>query len=349
VVLSTDRTVTLDDVARHAGVHASTVSRTLSRPDLVNPKTLARVTAAIEQLGYVPNRAARQLAGGRTATVAMLVPDITNPFFSSVVQAAQRRASAGGCLLLLADTAQDAGTELDAVRSLTPNVDGLVLCAPVAPTADLLAAARDRPLVFVNRRARGVPSVVVDQAALVELAIAHLRSLGHQRIAAVRGPAGYWSSRQREQALVKLAGAASDPPIDLVVLDAVEPTFEGGHDLLPAAVRTGATAVLAFNDVMALGLIAAAASAGLDVPGQLSVVGADGVPFAGMTTPGLTTVAVDLEAIGDLALSGLLARIGDGLPDRPEQIITPHLERRASTGPAPADLARSPRAHRKAR
>lgn len=328
MVLSTDRTVTLDDVAAHAGVHASTVSRTLSRPDLVNAKTLARVTAAIEQLGYVPNRAARQLAGGRTATVAMLVPDITNPFFSSVVQAAQRRAGAAGRLLLLADTAQDARTELDAVRSLAPNVDGLVLCAPVARTADLLRVARDRPLVFVNRRARGVSSVVVDQHEIVELAIGHLRVLGHRRIAAIRGPVGYWSSRQREQALDRLGR-------ELIVLDPAEPTFDGGQAALAPVVDTGATAVVAFNDVQALGLVAAAVAEGIDVPGRLSVVGADGVPFAAMTTSGLTTVAVDLGAVGDLAITDLLARIEGGEPERHEQTITPHLVVRASAAHPP--------------
>jgi DNA-binding LacI/PurR family transcriptional regulator len=274
----------------------------------------------------VPNRAARQLAGGRTAKVAMLVPDITNPFFSSIVQAAQRRAGAAGRLLLLADTAQDARTELDAVRSLAPNVDGLVLCAPVAPTADLRRVARDRPLVFVNRRARGVPSVVIDQTAVVDLAIGHLRALGHRRIAAIRGPAGYWSSRQREQALRRLGAA-------LVVLDPVDPTFEGGQAALARVVESGATAVLAFNDVTALGLVAAASAAGLVVPEQLSVVGADGVPYAAMATPALTTVAVDLEVVGDLALADLLARIDGTEPDRSEQLITPHLTIRASTAP----------------
>lgn len=323
-MLSNDRTLTLDDVATHAGVHASTVSRSLSRPDLVNPKTLARVTAAIEQLGYVPNRAARQLAGGHTATMAMLVPDITNPFFSSIVQAAQRRAADNGRVLVVADTAQDAGTELDAVRSLAPNVDGLVLCVPVAPTAELRRAARGRPLVFVNRRARGVPSIVVDQTAIVDLGIGHLRQLGHRRIAAVRGPVGYWSSRQREQALLRCGDG-------VIVLDPVEPTFEGGQAALAQVIGTGATAVAAFNDVMALGLIAAASATGLIVPDRLSVMGADGVSFAAMTTPGLTTISVDLASLGDLALDDLLARISGPEPDRLEQTIAPQLTIRAST------------------
>ena len=112
--------VTLADVAAAADVHAATVSRALSRPDLVKAATLDRVNAAVEALGYVPNRAARQLAGGRTGMVAMLVPDITNPFFAAVVQAAQRRAERDGHLVVLADTGLRAAAEVDAVRSLRP-------------------------------------------------------------------------------------------------------------------------------------------------------------------------------------------------------------------------------------
>ena len=142
-----------------------------------------------------------------------------------------------------------------------------------------MRAAGSRPVVFVNRRARGVPSVSVDQDGVVELAVAHLRDLGHERIAAALGPTGYWSSHRREQALDRL-----DPPV--VVLRPVEPTFDGGQALLADVVAAGVTAVATFNDVMALGLIAAATVAGVDVPARLSVIGADGVPFGAMTTPG---------------------------------------------------------------
>jgi len=330
--------VTLADVAAAAGVHASTVSRALSRPDLVNARTLARVTDAVERLGYVPNRAARQLAGGPTQTLAMLVPDITNPFFSGVVQAAQRRAHADGRLVLLADTAQDAATEIEAVRSLAPNVDGLVLCAPVAPTAAVVQAAVGRPVVFVNRRARAVASVVIDPEATVARALDHLGALGHERIAALLGPPGYWSSKQRERALRRHAG--------VVLVAPTEPTFDGGRQTLRAVVAAQVTAVVAFNDLMALGLIAAANEAGLDVPGELSVVGADGVTLGAMTRPPLTTVAVDLEQLGDAAMTLLVAGI-DGAPagsgdrgdrtdrlPRVERTIAPQLVVRGSTAAA---------------
>lgn len=331
MVLSTGAAVTLDDVASAAGVHASTVSRALSRPDLVNAATLQRVHEAVAQLGYVPNRAARQLAGGRTSTVAMLVPDITNPFFSSVVQAAQRGAHASGRLVLLADTALDVATELDAVRSLAPNVDGLVLCAPVAATAEIVRAAGGRPIVFVNRRARAVPSVVVDPDATVDRAIDHLRALGHTRIAAVRGPRGYWSSQQRERALRRHGH-------DIVALGPTDPTFAGGERVLGAVVDARVTAVAAFNDVMALGLIAAAASAGITVPGRLSIIGADAVPFGAMTTPPLTTVGVDLEELGEAAIGELVGLIEDETARR-ERTLVPAVVRRGSTGPPPGRRA----------
>jgi DNA-binding LacI/PurR family transcriptional regulator len=318
--------VTLEDVAAAAGVHASTVSRALSRPDLVNAQTLQRVREAVAHLGYVPNRAARQLAGGRTSTVAMLVPDITNPFFSSVVQAAQRRAHTSGRLVLLADTALDVTTEVDAVRSLAPSVDGLVLCAPIAPTADIVRAAQGRPLVFVNRRARAVPSVVVDPDATVDRAIEHLRALGHTRIAAARGPRGYWSSQQRERALRRHGRG-------IVLLEPTDPTFAGGQQVLAAVLAAEVTAVAAFNDVMALGLIAAASAAGLTVPAALSVIGADGVPFGAMATPPLTTVGVDLDALGVAAIGELVARIEGDAPGRPDRTIEPAVVVRGSTAP----------------
>jgi DNA-binding LacI/PurR family transcriptional regulator len=319
-------TITLADVAAEASVHAATVSRAISRPDLVHPATLARVTEAIDRLGYVPNRAARQLAGGRTSTVAVLVPDIANPFFSTVVQAAQRSAAAADLLVLLADTAQQPRTELAAVASLAPNVDGLVLCSPVAPTGRLREAAGGRPLVFVNRRARAVASVSVDQGAVAALAVEHLRGLGHRRIGVVRGPAGYWSSAERERHL-RRAGE------DVVLLGPVEPTFEGGRAVLADALAAGVTAVAAFNDVMALGLLAAAAAKGVEVPGDLSVVGSDGVSVAAMATPALTTVQAPLEAVAFAAVDALLGCLAGDPP--PTRVLDPCVVVRDSTAPAP--------------
>lgn len=320
------RSITLADVAAEAGVHAATVSRALSRPDLVNRTTRDRVEQAAERLGYVPNRAARQLAGGSTAALAVLVPDVANPYFAAVVQAAQRHAAAVGTLVLLVDTAGRAATEIDALRSLAPSIDGALACSPSAPTGRLREAAGGRPVVLVNRRARGLASVVVDQAAVATLAVDHLRALGHHRIGVVRGPASYWSSAQRARAL---AGPG------LVGLGPVEPTFAGGATalahLLARPGRARVTAVAAFNDVQALGLLAAAADAGLAVPGDLSVTGSDGVPLAAMATPSLTTVAAPLDALGAAAVDAVRAlAAGEAVTTR---TLAPHLVVGASTRP----------------
>ena len=303
------RPATLADVAAATGVHAATVSRALSRPDTVAAPTLARVRAAVERLGYVPNQAARRLAGGRTAAVAVLVPDVANPFFALLVQRIQARLRAADMLVLLADTAQRPGTELDAVRSLARNVDGVVVCSPVAPVSRLVEAAAGRQLVMVNRQAPGIASVCVDQAAVIDLALAHLRERGHRDIAVLRGPRGYWSSRQRD-------AAAGD---GVVGIEGAPPTFEGGRDAARRIVDEGVTAVAAFNDVQAVGVLAGAADLGLTVPGELAVVGSDGIPLASMSTPALTTVAAPVD---DLAAQAV-ARVLEGGTD--DATLSPHL------------------------
>ena len=284
---------TLADVARRAGVHSATVSRALSRPEMVNGATLQRVHAAVEALGYVPNNAARQLAGGRTGRIAVIVPDVTNPYFGGLVQAAQRRADDGDEIVVLADTGQRPGREVAAVRSLAAEVDGIVLCGSVGPVGDLRAAAGETPVVSVNRRMRGVPSVVVDQEAVVDLAVDHLRLLGHERIAFLRGPSAYWST----QARTRRADA-----LDLQLVGPAEPTHDGGRDALDGVRSTGATAVVVFNDLMAAGLLAEASNRGVRVPDELSLVGSDDVSFAAMVHPALTTVAGRADDLGAAAV-----------------------------------------------
>jgi LacI family transcriptional regulator len=170
--------VTLADVAVEAGVHPSTVSRVLSRPQLIGEPTRTAVHAAIDKLGYIPNRAARQLAGGRIGAIGVLVPDITNPFFAHVVRSVQQGCRRSGLTMLLADTDQRAADELTEARALAGSVDGYVVCSPVAATEEWLQVVGDAPLVFVNRRARGVASVALDQHAIVELGVTHLRAAG---------------------------------------------------------------------------------------------------------------------------------------------------------------------------
>ncbi|WP_051062761.1 LacI family DNA-binding transcriptional regulator [Ilumatobacter nonamiensis] len=299
--MSTDG-VKLADVAREAGVHPSTVSRVLSRPQLIGEPTRAAVQAAIDRLGYVPNRAARQLAGGRTGTIGVLVPDITNPYFACVVRSVQRRCGQSGYTMLLADTDQSHDVELSQARALAPSVDGFIVCTPIATTTQWRGLAGAKPLVFVNRRAAGVAWVVVDQPAIVELGVQHLRAAGHDAIAVVRGPAAYWSSRQRDRMIRSLDGVVAIGPI--------RPDYDAGVTLADELLAAGVTGVVAFNDQQALGIIAGVRAAGRSVPGDLSVVGSDDIDAAAMSTPPLTTVTAPMQRLGETAFAAIDQMLG---------------------------------------
>ena len=314
--------VTLADVAVEAGVHPSTVSRVLSRPQLIGEPTRTAVHAAIHKLGYTPNRAARQLAGGRIGAIGVLVPDITNPFFAHVVRSVQQGCRRNGLTMLLADTDQREADELSEARALAGSVDGFVACSPVAATQQWLQVVGTAPLVFVNRRANGVASVALDQQAIIELGVTHLRAAGHRSIAVVRGPHSYWSSRERNRVVRRLPG--------LVTYGPVRPDFEAGIALATDLMRSNVTGVLAFNDVQALGIVAGYRAAGRSVPRDLSVVGSDDIADAAMSNPPLTTVAAPVQQLGDAAFD-LLARLLAGAIERPEITLPVTLTVRAST------------------
>src|SRR3954469_21964122 len=151
-----NRRVTLTDVAEAAGVAASTVSRSFTNPGRVNHQTRDHVLEVAERLGYAPNPAAQALESGRTRTLALLVPDITNPYFAGVIKGAERAAAAAGLILVLGDTQENAATEEQLIRRLGPAVDGFVLSASRLPDATLLRAAELSPIALVNRATPGL-------------------------------------------------------------------------------------------------------------------------------------------------------------------------------------------------
>ena len=312
--------VKLADVAREAGVHPSTVSRVLSRPQLIGEPTRVAVQQAIDRLGYVPNRAARQLAGGRTGTIGVLVPDITNPYFARIVRSVQRCCGASGRTMLLADTDRRHDVEQSQARALAPSVDGFIVCTPIATTAIWRDIAGSKPLVFVNRRAAGVASVVVDQTAIVELAVQHLRELGHETIAVVRGPVAYWSARQRDRVVHSLDGVLAVGP--------VHPDYEAGVALAAGLLDDGITGVVAFNDQQALGIVAGVRAAGGSVPADLSVVGSDDIDAAAMSR--LTSVAAPMQQLGETAFAAI-DHLLDGRPEPASTTLPVTLSIREST------------------
>ncbi|WIM93442.1 LacI family DNA-binding transcriptional regulator [Actinoplanes oblitus] len=292
---------TVQDVAREAGVSVSTVSRALTG-GTVSASTREAVQAIAARLGYQPNRAARGLITGRTGNLGLIVPDLRNPFFAEVAKGVTARARAVDYGVFIADTDEDPVAEREALASLGRNTDGVLLCSPRSPDADLLKAADPATTVLLHRRVPGLSSVVADISDGIRQAVRHLIALGHRRIAYVGGPEDSWAARQR---LAVLSGVP-----EVLLLDAVAPTFEGGLGAGDPVLATPATAVLAYNDLVALGLLHRLAARGVAVPERISVVGFDDVSLAAMSHPPLTSVAVPKHRSGSVGLDLLLGRTG---------------------------------------
>ncbi|TWD83303.1 LacI family transcriptional regulator [Kribbella amoyensis] len=295
---------TIRDVARLAGVSTSTVSRALSVPELVNAATRAKVQSAAASLGYAPNRAARGLITGRTGNLGLVLPDLANPFFPSVVKGVQARARAADVAVFVADTDEDDLAEIGLVRALAKQVDGLILCSPRSTDDELREIAAETTVVLVNRLVDDLPAVVFDHRDGMRQAVAHLVALGHRRIAWVGGPANSWSSEQRGAGL---AAAAAAQGVELVEVGHFPPYYDGGMAAADQVVATGATAVITYNDLVAIGLLGRLHFRGFFVPDDLSVVGIDDIEMAAMARPTLTTVRLPKQQAGRIAVELLLS------------------------------------------
>ncbi|MEU8242518.1 LacI family DNA-binding transcriptional regulator [Actinoplanes missouriensis] len=318
---------TVHDVADAAGVSVSTVSRALTGGS-VSPATRATVMAAAERLGYRPNRTARGLITGRTGNYGLIVPDLRNPFFADIAKGVSARARAVDCGVFITDTDEDVAAELEALATLGRNTDGVLLCSPRATDAELLEAADPDTTVLVHRQAPGMLSIAADIAAGTRQAMDHLRALGHRQIAFLAGPDDSWAGRERLSALADY---------EILRFGSVAPTFEGGVLAGDLVLASPATAVLAYNDLVAMGLLHRLAARGVSVPDQMSVVGYDDISLAAMSHPPLTTVAVPKGRAGAAALELLLRRAGktpSTVRDR-EVTLPTGLVVRSSSGVAP--------------
>ena len=309
---------TIRQVADQSGVSRSTVSRVFGRPDIVNRDTVEKVRTVAKRLGYAPNHVARALSTGRTGNVALIVPDITNPFFSALMRGAQAHARYHGYAMFLGDSDETPEMEDLVLTKLAPQVDGFVLVSSRLPDHCIVKHAARRPLVLVNRDVPRIPRLLIDTGSSYVAAVERLAVLGHQAIAYVAGPVVSWSNRQRERAVIRAAGRLG---LTVSRLRATKPTYEAGIACTEALVTTGATAVLAFDDVTAQGIVAGLAIRGLSVPDDFSVVGCDGV-LAAMMYPPLTSVTINCAQAGERAIEMLLERLG-AVPAEGRRMILP--------------------------
>jgi LacI family transcriptional regulator len=329
--------VTVHDVARAAGVSISTVSRALASPERVAAETRDRVTRVATELGYRPNQAASGLRMGRTHAVGLLVPDLENPYFATVTKAVQARARAEGYEVFVADSDEDPDVEAELIGALAARTDGLVLASPRSSDEELRAALAGVIAVLASRElAAGpaddqTPCVSVDDADGVGQALGHLYALGHRKVGVAAGPSSSWSGGRR---VAGLKAAAEQRDVELVELGSFQPYFAGGTQAADYALASGVTAVVAFNDLMALGILDRLRHRGVDVPGEMSVVGFDDVQLATLVSPALTTVHAPLARLGRRAVDLLLARLRGGTSASSQLPV--ELTIRGSTGPVPA-------------
>ncbi len=329
------RAATIADVATHAGVSPATVSRVMNGRFVGDPAVAERVRASAAELEYRPSHLARSLALGQTSAVAFVVPDLANPAFQAVLSSLSKTAAHDGYRVLVADSAESPSDEPLLAAEVRRRCDAIVLCAPRMTDAELAALASDlQPLVLINRVHEGVPapSLSIDyQSGIVKLA-QHLHELGHRRMVYLEGPASSASNAHRVAGLEEFAGRTDGVRIDRI------PAGAGAEDGRAAASRvqdSGATAVLAYNDLVAIGLIDGLQELGVSVPDDISVTGFDDIPFARYTSPSLTTASVPHAELGVQAWRRMIALIRHDDPEHDVQ-FQPRLELRRSTAPARA-------------
>ena len=296
---STTSKPTIYSIAQAVGVSPSTVSRALSRPELVKNSVREAVLAAAHDLGYSPNRAARGLATGRTGVIGMLVPDVQNPFFPPLIRAVQVAARAHDAELLLIDSELSASAEQELVSRIRPQVDGVIVASPRLPTAKLREALAGVPAVLVNRSTRAASSIVVDNTAALQEIGDGLVELGHQRVALLRGPQATWAATHRARAVRAWAERTG---VEVVEIGPLEAQFEDGRAAAAQIIDADAGAVFAFDDLMAAGVIAGLSDRGEQVPRDRSVIGCDDVLLAQTMTPALTTVSAPFGELGRTAV-----------------------------------------------
>ena len=333
----TVRRVTIKDIAREAGVSAQTVSRAINDKGEISPQTQERILLIAERLGYRPNSVARSLATRHTQNIGLVVPDVANPFFAGIARGIEDAAHQSDHNVFLCNTDENVDRETKAIHSLeAQRVDGLILCSSRLSDPQLQKLAnRYQPLVLVNRQIDHPQTgiVLVDDVKGTTDAIRYLLQLGHRHIGLLAGPRASHSGKARVQGyLDAMRARVSQVPAHWQ--EPCAPQVEGGRaaalELLQRA--PDLTALLAYNDLVAVGAMRACVEVGRRVPEDCAIVGCDDVPLAALVSPALTTIHIPTYNLGQCTMSLLFDMMGQDA-DCPEPIIiSPHLVIRDSSG-----------------
>lgn len=331
----TKPSVTIKDVAQAANVGVMTVSRVLNANGYVSQLTRERVTRAIEELGYTRNMTARSLSSMRSQVISVIVPDMTNSFFSGIARAAERVVRGHGYQILIGDSDGSVENERAFVETAVSRMaDGVILVAPRMSESEIQQANARLPVVVVDRGVKdhSIGDVYIDNKKGSQEAVEYVISQGHRRIGFVSGPRNVQNSRRRRDGY-ESALRAHEIRIDSNLFFQGHFLWEDGVAACDyfLALPDPPTAVFCSNDLMAIGMLRRAREMGLSVPEDLSIAGFDDVPLAEWVTPPLTTVQHPRLEMGKLSAEVLLSRVGE-LPTVPKVTLENTLIVRNSVG-----------------
>ena len=308
--------VTIRDVARAARVSVATVSRVQNESSQVTEPTRRRVRMVARRLGYTPHAAARSLSTRRTSSIGVLLPDLYGEFYAELIRGIDQTAQRQGYHLLIASSHNERGTIEAALQAMRGRVDGLIL---MSPGSDAHLPVRDLPerfpvvLLSCNASSRSFDSMVVANRPGACDMVRHLLGLGHRRIAMITGPSSNFDAVERwrgYRAALETAKRRRVRELEVAGDFTQASGFEACRTLLRCEPRP--TAIFAGNDAMAIGALSALAEAGVAVPGEMAVAGFDDIPMARYMHPPLSTVRVDISALGERAAQRLLDAVGNG-------------------------------------
>lgn len=306
---------TITQIARRLGVAPSTVSRAFNEPRLLRPETVARVRAVADEMGYVANRHARALITGRSGAIGLIVPDITNPFFPLLIRFAQREAEALDYVVLVVETDSDPRQERRQIASLLAQTEGLIIASSRLPASELRHLAEDARIVLINNDTSGLARVLISSRIALSQGIQHLATGGVERICYVGGPSQSWSEAERRSTVIDTAQRLS---LTISLLRSESGTYAEARRLTDEVIASGAQAVVAFDDVIAHGVMDGLDDHGLRIPDTIRILGCDdALPIE--TRPRLSTIRLQSGAAVKAAI-GLLTRSERQVPEERVEI-----------------------------